>query len=298
MNDIQSNKLVIAVSSSALFNLASEHEIYLTQGIEAYTEYQIAHENDPLQPGDGFELVAKLLKINDLSSSHGRVEVVLLSRNTADTGLRVFNSIEHWGLPITRAAFCGGNSPYRYIKAFGCHLFLSTRDDDVRMALEAGVAAATILPGSSKKSGDSLLRVAFDGDAVVFSDESERVYKESGLQGFSDNEVAQANLPLKQGPFSEFLLALHKLQGEFPNDCPIRTALVTARSAPAHKRVINTLRLWGVRLDECLFLGGMSKAQFLKAYGADIFFDDQMSHCDLAKEHVATGHVPHGIANH
>lgn len=290
-------KLVVAITSSALFDLSKEHQIYIENGIEAYTQYQIAHEDKALLPGEGFWLVDKLLQINKLQENHQRVEVVLLSRNTADTGLRAFNSIEHYGLSITRAAFCGGGSPYQYIKAFGCQLFLSTREDDVRLALQNGVAAATVLAGSADKANQEQLKFAFDGDAVIFSDESERIYKESGLESFSEHEQEKASLPMNPGPFSEFLTSLHQLQAEFTEDCPIRTALVTARSAPAHKRVINTLRHWGVRLDESLFLGGLPKAHFLKAYGADVFFDDQQSHCDLARDYVATGHVPHGVAN-
>lgn len=293
----QANKLIIAITTSALFDLAKEHELYLKQGIHAYTDFQVAHENDPLPPGEAFSLVKKLLQINQLQENQNRVEVVLLSRNTADTGLRAFNSIEHYGLPITRAAFCGGESPYRYVRAFGCQLFLSTREDDVRMALQNGVASATVLSGTKDQTSDDQLKFAFDGDAVVFSDESERVYKTSGLDSFSDHEQKNAATPMSPGPFSQFLSALHHLQSEFDLDCPIRTALVTARSAPAHKRVINTLRHWGVRLDESLFLGGLPKAQFLKAYGADVFFDDQQGHCELARDYVATGHVPHGIAN-
>jgi len=292
-----SEKLVVAISSSALFNLSEEHSIYLQEGIEAYTHYQITHENDPLAPGEAFALVKKLLGINQLQENRERIEVVLLSRNTADTGLRAFNSIEHFGLPISRAAFCGGFSPYRYIKAFGCQLFLSTREDDVRLALQNGVAAATVLSSGKQSSKEEDLKFAFDGDAVVFSDESEKVFKQSGLLQFTEHETRNALMPMNPGPFSAFLAALHRLQSEFADHCPIRTALVTARSAPSHKRVIKTLRQWGVRLDECLFLGGLPKAQFLKAYGADVFFDDQQSHCDLARDYVATGHVPHGVAN-
>ncbi|MFT7559072.1 MAG: 5'-nucleotidase, partial [Flavobacteriales bacterium] len=227
-----------------------------------------------------------------------RVEVLLLSRNSADTGLRVFNSIKHYGLNITRAAFTSGQSPYRYTGPFNCHLFLSTHADDVRFALEHGVAAATLMASSKENLEAPELRFAFDGDAVLFSDEAERIYKESGLKAFTDSEVAAAKTPLSGGPFKSFLKALHELQSEFSDqDCPIRTALVTARSAPAHERVVRTLRAWKIRIDESLFLGGLSKGEFLKAYGADVFFDDQQTHCQSAKEHVATGHVPHGIAN-
>jgi len=238
------------------------------------------------------------LRINEKLGGEPRVEVILLSRNSADTGLRVFNSIAHHGLNITRAAFSGGNSPYRYVSAFACHLFLSTNAQDVRSALDSGMAAATLLPSQKSISESDELRFAFDGDAVLFSDASERIFKERGLDAFTANEKAEARMPLDAGPFKKFLQTLHSLQAEFPIDeCPIRTALVTARAAPAHERVVRTLREWGIRIDESLFLGGLSKGDFLKSFGADVFFDDQQVHCSSASEHVATGHVPHGVAN-
>lgn len=292
------NKLVIAISSRALFNLDASHQVYINEGLEAYARYQIDHEDEILTPGDGFPMVKKLLRINEHLEGEPRVEVILLSRNSADTGLRIFNSIEHYGLNITRAAFCSGTSPYGYASAFGCDLFLSTHAEDVREALDHGIAAATLLASKTKVDNDELLRFAFDGDAVLFSDEAERVYKQEGLTAFTESERASAKMPLSGGPFKEFLAALQGLQREFgEHQCPIRTALVTARSAPAHERVIRTLRAWNIRIDESLFLGGLSKGTFLKAYGADVFFDDQRIHCDSASEHVATGHVPHGIAN-
>ncbi len=292
------DKLVIAISSRALFNLDESHKVYTSQGLAAYAQYQIEHEDEVLEPGDAFPLVKKLLRINERLGGEPRVEVILLSRNSADTGLRVFNSIQHYGLKISRAAFSGGTSPYRYASAFGCHLFLSTEAEDVRQALDHGMAAATLI--ASKKSADheEELRFAFDGDAVLFSDEAEQVFKTQGLTAFTESEKASAKQPLSGGPFKQFLSALHGLQAEFGVDqCPIRTALVTARSAPAHERVIRTLRAWNIRIDESLFLGGLTKGVFLKAYGADVFFDDQKMHCESASEHVATGHVPHGIAN-
>ncbi len=290
-------RLLVAISSRALFDLADSHALYEVEGIEAYRQYQIAHEDEPLAEGEAFPLVQKLLALN-ARLGQPRVEVVLVSRNSADTGLRVFNSIQRLGLPISRAAFVGGQSPAPYLAAFGCQLFLSTHAEDVRLALDAGFAAATILPGGGRRSGSQQLRIAFDGDAVLFSDESERVYQESGLERFQAHERAAARQPLAGGPFKPFLAALNQLQREFPeNDCPIRTALVTARSAPAHERVIRTLRAWDIRLDESLFLGGMDKAPFLAAFGADLFFDDQTGHCEKARDVVPTGHVPHGVRN-
>ncbi|MBT3412181.1 MAG: 5'-nucleotidase, partial [Halieaceae bacterium] len=190
------DKLVIAISSRALFNLDESHQVYQNDGLNAYSEYQVAREDEPLEPGEAFPLVHKLLRLNELLGGDQQVEVVLLSRNSADTGLRVFNSIEHYNLTISRAAFCGGESPWRYINAFGCQLFLSNEADDVRSALECGVAAATLISGAKQDSGNGQLRFAFDGDAVLFSDEAERVYKSEGLEAFTASEKAAARQPL------------------------------------------------------------------------------------------------------
>jgi len=290
--------LVIGISSRALFDLHESHEVFEAQGLATYAEYQVAREDEHLRPGVAFPLVRKLLGLNDDRAEHPRVEVILLSRNSADTGLRIFNTIEHYGLNIERAAFTNGESPWKYMEAFGADLLLSTNAADVRRALQAGYAAATILPGSAAKADTGQLRIAFDGDAVLFSDEAERIYQERGLQAFADSERKAANQPLSGGPFKHVLETLHKIQSAFPiEDNPIRTALVTARSAPAHKRVVLTLREWGIRIDEALFLGGRSKGEFLKAFGADIFFDDQQIHIDSASAHVASAHVPNGVVN-
>jgi len=291
-------KLVVGISSRALFDLDQAHQIYVDQGLDAYTQYQLDHEDQVLKPGIAFELVRKLLNLNDLSADSPRVEVILLSRNSGDSGLRIFNSIEHYELDIIRAAFTNGAPPYQYLNPFGGHLFLSAHGEDVRLALDAGFAAATILPTTSKAGRHEQLRIAFDGDAVLFSDESERISHEQGLAAFSANEREMANQALSGGPFKAVLHTLHQIQSALPAEqSPIRTALVTARSAPAHKRVILTLREWGVRIDEALFLGGRDKGPFLAAFGADIFFDDQQRNCETAAEHVTTGHVPHGVAN-
>jgi 5'-nucleotidase len=291
------DKLVLAISSRALFDLSASHQIYETQGVEAYRQYQIEHEDEILKPGDAFALVEKLLKLNS-SLSQPRVEVILISRNSADTGLRAFNSIQHYNLAISRAAFVGGRSPDPYLAAFGCHLFLSTHPEDVRSALRAGFGAASILSGGAQRAGSNELRIAFDGDAVLFADDSERVFQQGGLAAFQAHEQQAARDPLGGGPFKPFLAALHRLQQEFPEHaCPIRTALVTARSAPAHERVIRTLREWNIRLDESFFLGGLDKSAILETFGADMFFDDQASHCQKASEFVATGHVLHGVSN-
>ena len=293
-------KLVVAISSRALFDLRDSHRVFEEQGVEAYCSYQIERENEILQPGAAFPLVKKLLRLNSLGKPRERVEVILLSRNSADTGLRVFNSIQEHKLSITRAAFTSGESPFRYVEPFGADVFLSSDPSDVTNTLDAGFAAATMLPyGKSINSENGeKLRIAFDGDAVVFSDEAEKVFKQKGLLEFAKHEVAAAKKPLPGGPFRNMLAALHKIQAEFPADeSPIRTALITARSAPAHERVIRTLRAWNIRIDEAVFLGGIEKGEFLRTFGADIFFDDQQGHCDSAGQHVPTGHVAHGVAN-
>ncbi len=291
-------KLVVAISSRALFDLDESHRIFEQQGKEAFCHYQIEHENEILKPGFAFNLVKKFLNINQSFPDESLVEIVLLSQNSADTGLRIFNSISHYELNITRAAFTSGVSPYHYISAFGVHLFLSANGEDVEKALTAGFAAATIVCGSGA-SQSTQLRIAFDGDSVLFSDESERVYQQQGLLAFTEKERREAHKPMSGGPFKEFLGALHRIQTQCTQTpSPIRTALVTARSAPAHERVVRTLRAWDIRIDEALFLGGMPKGAFLKAFGADIFFDDQKGHCDSAQSHqIAAAHVPHGVAN-
>ena len=288
---------MLAISSRALFDLADSHRIYEEEGLAAYRAHQIAAENEPLEPGVAFNLVNKLLKLNEVLERPA-VEVILLSRNSADTGLRIFHSIQHYRLAITRAAFCSGNSPYRYIPAFGSQLFLSLDGADVRQALELGVAAATIVPSAHSKKSDEHLKIAFDGDAVLFSDEAEKIYQEQGLESFTRNERDAAREPLEGGPFKPFLAALQQIQANFgAGETPISTCLITARSAPAHERVVRTLRAWNIRIDESLFLGGLPKKEFLQAYEADIFFDDHRDHCDAASDHVATGHVPHGVLN-
>jgi 5'-nucleotidase len=289
-------KLVIAISSRALFDLDASNAIYEQDGVTAYAKYQIEHENDPLLPGVAFPLVKKLLKLNQYGEY---VEVILLSRNSADTGLRVFNSIQHYNLGITRAAFTSGISPHGYAAAFHAHLFLSANPEDVRNALNENCAAATVLPSRAEYINEEQVRIAFDGDAVIFSDEAERVFQEKGLAAFNASEQRAAQQPLGYGPLHSFLAALHNLQKKLPQEKHlIRTALITSRSAPTHERVIRTFRSWNIRIDEALFLGGLSKGDFLQTFHADIFFDDQTIHCTSANNnHVTTGHVPHGCKN-
>ncbi len=291
------NALVIAISSRALFDLEESHAVYTEHGLAAYAKYQIEHETEPLASGVAFSMVKKFLELNDADNEQ-KVEIVLISRNSADTGLRIFNSIQHYGLNISRAAFTGGQPSYQYIQPFGADLFLSADPLDVSQALKSGAAAATILPSRAEASSTKQLKIAFDGDAVLFSDEAEQVYQKHGLQAFSATEKASADDPLPGGPFKNILAALHIIQKNYASkDPPIRTALITARAAPAHERVIKTLRAWNIRIDESYFLGGMDKGEFLRIFAADIFFDDQRGHCESARRHVPTGHVPHGVAN-
>ena len=291
----ESHKLVIAISSRALFDLDYSHRIFKEEGIEAYAKHQQENESTVLEAGVGFTLVKKLLKLN---SKKTPIDVILLSRNSADTGLRIFNSIEHYGLNISRAAFTRGESTHPFVGAFEADLFLSSNYLDVQKALQSGFAAASIVESKADNIHPSQLRIAFDGDAVIFSDESEQIFQEQGLKAFHENEKLSENVELKAGPFKSFLVSLQKIQSTFPEkNNPIRTALVTARSAPSHKRVIHTMREWGIRIDESFFLGGLDKGVFLREFAADIFFDDQQQHCNSASKYVPTGHVPSGIKN-
>ncbi len=291
------NRLTVAISSRALFDLDEGNQIYEKEGIEAYRQYQCDNERVVLSPGPAFNLVKKFLLINQKrGDQEPLVEVLLLSRNTPDTGLRIFHSIQHYGLNITRAVFSGGTSPYRYAKAFGAHLYLSLNPSDVRLAIQDGMAAAVLFHPNDNEYVSDELRFAFDGDAVLFSDIAERVFQGEGLEKFNQSETEQAHLPLPPGPFKSFLMVLHELQKQ-ELAIPLRTALVTARSAPAHERVINTLRSWDIRVDEALFLGGLEKVEFLKVFGADIFFDDKPFECGKASPHITSGHVPFGILN-
>lgn len=300
MPDANADPLIVAISSRTLFDMEDSHLLFESEGLDAYADYQRHHEDDVLAPGIAFPLVRKLLGLNVGAPPEApHVEVILISRNSADTGLRIFNSISHHGLSIRRAAFSNGAPPFPYIRPFGADLFLSANGEDVRAALNAGVAAATLLPAKAAQHRYDQLRIAFDGDAVIFDDEGERVSREGGLAAFAEHERTRAGEPLSGGPFRGFLDALHRLQAAFPTGptAPIRTALVTARSVPAHERVIRTLRDWGIRLDEALFLGGRPKGPFLDAFGADIFFDDSEHNIESARGLVAAGHVPHGVAN-
>lgn len=293
-----SETLVIGISSRSLFNLEKENEIFNSQGLDAYREYQIAHEDDPPTQGTAFPLVKAMLELNQ-HREEGRpplVEVILLSRNDAGIGLRLFNAINHHGLEgrITRAAFTSGVSLANYLDAFQVDLFLSKSEDDVLEAVQANRAAALIqAPPDGFKPDENVIRIALDGDAVIFSDESEQIYQSQGLDAFLANERENAKKLLPEGPFGKFLKTLSKMHRRFkPKDRPVRLALVTARNAPAHERVIRTLREWNVYIDEAFFLGGLPKDPVLKAFRAHIFFDDQPGHVGPASKVVPSGRVP------
>jgi 5'-nucleotidase len=292
-------KLVVAISSRALFDFEEENRVFDAQGERAYIDLQYSRMNVPAKEGVAFRLVKKLLAFN--SGDAQLVEVVILSKNDPVSGLRIFRSAQRAGLKLERGVFTRGRSPYRYLDALKANLFLSANEKDVMGALDAHFPAARVLPESAQAGGRHAeeVRIAFDGDAVLFSDEAERVFQSDGLDAFTRHETAHALKPLPPGPFKPLLEALHRLQAASGTDVPmrVRTALVTARSAPAHERAVRTLMDWNIAVDEALFLGGLDKGEFLKAFQPDFYFDDQRGHVASASQHVATGHVPFGIAN-
>ena len=289
-------QLVVAISSRALFDFEEENQHFEANDDRAYMKLQLARLDSAAKPGVAFSLVNKLLAFN---ADSPRVEVVILSRNDPVSGMRVFRSAQHYGLPIQRGVFTRGESPWRYLRPLNAHLFLSTNEADVRSALGAGVPAARVYPHSARASSahPNEVRIAFDGDAVLFSDEAERVYQSSGLVAFQAHERDHSGTPLPAGPFKPLLLALQRLQREPAQGMRIRTALVTARSAPAHERAIRTLMDWNIEVDEAMFLGGLPKGEFLREFEPDFFFDDQTGHVDSAAAHVPAGHVASGVSN-
>jgi len=292
-------KLVVAISSRALFDFEEENRVFDAQGERAYIDLQYSRMNVPAKEGVAFRLVKKLLAFNSRDAQ--LVEVVILSKNDPVSGLRIFRSAERAGLKLERGVFTRGRSPYRYLDALKANLFLSANEHDVMAALDARFPAARVLPESAQAGGRHAeeVRIAFDGDAVLFSDEAERVFQRDGLDAFTRHETTHALKPLPPGPFKPLLEALHRLQAASGTGVPmrVRTALVTARSAPAHERAVRTLMDWNIAVDEALFLGGLDKGEFLKAFQPDFYFDDQRGHVASASQHVATGHVPFGIAN-
>ena len=294
-------KLVVAISSRALFDFEEENEVFEHgEGVHkdrAYMNLQLQRLELPAKPGVAFSLVKKLLAFNDGAAQ--RVEVVILSRNDPVSGMRVFRSAQHYGLSIERGSFTRGQPPWRYLKPLHANLFLSAHLSDVRAALDAGVPAAQVYPHSAHASEahPHEVRIAFDGDAVLFSDEAERVYQAQGLSAFQKHETDKASLPLPAGPFKPLLAALQRLQQEGTPTMRLRTALVTARSAPAHERAIRTLMDWNIEVDEAMFLGGLAKGEFLREFEPDFFFDDQTGHIESAARHVPSGHVASGVSN-
>ena len=292
-------RLVVAISSRALFDFEEENRIFEAGDDRAYMQLQLQRVEEPAPPGVAFSLVNKLLAFNATAGDRQRVEVVILSRNDPVSGMRVFRSAQHYGLPIERGVFTRGEPPWRYLRPLAANLFLSTNEADVRQALAAGVPAARVYPHSARASAahPDEVRIAFDGDAVLFSDEAERVYQAEGLHAFQSHERDRAATPLAPGPFKPLLEALHRLQREPAVGMRLRTVLVTARSAPAHERAIRTLMAWQIDVDEAMFLGGLAKGSFLREFEPDFFFDDQTGHIENAALHVPAGHVASGVSN-
>jgi 5'-nucleotidase len=290
-------KLVVAISSRALFDFEEENQIFEQGDDRAYMQLQRDRLDIPAKPGVAFSLVQKLLAFNETPSQ--RVEVVILSRNDPVSGLRVMRSAAHYALPIIRCSFTRGEAPWRYLKPLHANLFLSTHLSDVRAALAAGVPAAQVYPHSAHASNahPAEVRIAFDGDAVLFSDEAEQVYQSGGLSAFQKHETDKVSQPLPDGPFKPLLVALHRMQQAAIPHMRIRTSLVTARSAPAHERAIRTLMDWNIEVDEAMFLGGLDKGEFLREFEPDFFFDDQTGHIESAARHVPAGHVASGVSN-
>jgi 5'-nucleotidase len=291
------DKLVVAISSRALFDFEEENRVFEGGDPQAYMRVQLERLEQPARPGIAFPLIQKLLAFNDTTSQH--VEVVILSRNDPVSGMRIFRSGQANGIRLERGVFTQGRSPFRYLHPLGAHLFLSANADDVREALAAGFPAARVLTESmaAGENHPNEVRIAFDGDAVLFSDEAEQVFQSGGLSAFQEHELAKALQPLPDGPFKPLLAALHRLQAAGTPAMRIRTALVTARSAPAHERAIRTLMQRDIKVDEAMFLGGLPKGEFLREFEPDFFFDDQTRHVDQAARHVPAGHVAAGVAN-
>ncbi|MGA8514816.1 MAG: 5'-nucleotidase [Burkholderiaceae bacterium] len=290
-------QLVVAISSRALFDFEEENKVFEQGDDKAYIRHQLERVEQPAKPGVAFSLIKKLLAFNTPEAQ--RVEVVILSRNDPVSGLRVMRSAEHYKLPIIRCTFTRGEAPWRYLRPLHANLFLSAKSEDVRAALANGFAAATVAT-HSVRAGDLYpkeVRIAFDGDAVLFSDEAERVFHKSGLNAFQKHEAKKLAQPLPPGPFKPLLEALHRLQSESTPSIRIRTALVTARSAPAHERAIRTLMDWNIEVDQAMFLGGLPKGEFLREFAPDFFFDDQTGHVQSAADHVPAGHVESGVRN-
>lgn len=287
--------LTIGVSTRALFDLEKENTLYEKEGVEAYSDYQLKHEKVILKPGSAFVLVKNLLSLNE-GREKKIVEVVILSRNSPETGLRIFNTIEHYKLGISRVALTGGRPLSPFIPSFQIDLFLSKDYADVQKIIDDGVCAAAVIydPPKAFQVEEGKVKIAFDADAVIFTEDSEYRYKTEGMEAFQKYERENEDAPLAKGPFAGLVHKLSAIQKLYPADeCPIRVAIVTSRSAPAHRRVIKTLRSWGVNVDEAYFMGGLPKEQVLANFGAQIFFDDQEVHLDKSSKLVPSGKVPY-----
>ena len=297
-------KLVVAVASSALFDLSDSHKVYMEQGVEEYRKYQEVHIDSTLAKGVAFPFIKKLLSLNRIFKEEQPIEVVLLSRNSPETGLRVFRSIQHYELDISRAGFFSGRAPYKYLPAYNATLFLSANEEDVRAACNCGFAAGRVLDSILKEDEGDELRIAFDFDGVVASDDAERVFQEEGIEAFYSKESTNAQTPLQPGLLADLfskIAALQHLELIRKEKDPayqriINTAIVTARNAPAHERLVNTLKNWGVDVDEVFFLGGIAKSRILDIMRPHIFFDDQLGHLSRLTNTLAV-HIPLGITN-
>ena len=293
--------LIIGVSTRAMFDLAEEHAVFEREGVKAYAKLQRERENDPLRPGAASEVTKRLLALNP-TVGKPLVDVILLSKNSPDLSLRAFKALDQHQIPIGRGSLTSGRSVAQFVRAWKIDLFLSNDEDDVRAAHAGGTAAARLgaRPDPTSDAPADEVRFAFDGDAVVFSDDSDRIFKERGLESFLEHERLNASVPMERGPFGRtFLPKLSQLRAHFmrpDGTSRVRIAIVTARNAPAHERVVRTLREWGTPADEAHFVGLAEKAPILAATGAHIFFDDHEKHVVAAKEVVPSGLVPGSLS--
>lgn len=302
-----SERLVIGLASSALFDLQESDDVFRNKGEEVYRQYQRAKQHNPLPKGAAFPFIKKLLSINEINPEDPPIEVILLSRNDPDTGLRVMNSIKGYGLGITRALFLQGRDPHKYINALSIDLFLSANEIDVKQAIHAGYPAGQVLSSHIEDDiiSDTELRIALDFDGVIIDDEAEKIYASQGIKKFHQHEADHANEAHNPGPLTSFLKKLAIVQTQEKNfsesaGCykpKLRISIVTARNAPSHERVINTMREWGITVNEAFFLGGIEKRKVLEILNPHIFFDDQKIHLDPATEILPSVHIPFGIRN-
>ena len=300
------DKLVVGISTNALFDLTKEDEIFKTKGVESYKKYQIDNRDKIIEKGIAYSFTRRLLNINKKFPNEKPIEVVLLSKNSPETGLRVFNSIKKYGLDISRAAFTSGKSPFKYIPSFNIALFLSTDKDDVKLAIEKNYPAGLILNTNvNDEEDDDELRIAFDFDGVLADDEAEEVYQKDGIEAFQKSEIYNSDKPLNPGLMLDFFKKLSLFQRleeeEVKKDKKykkiIRTGIITARNAPAHERAIKTLESWNVNVDEMFFLGGIEKKRILNSFKPHLFIDDQINHLDKTINNIPLVHIPFGIIN-